>query len=47
MSIIDFEASETTIINTADSQAYFFDASLVAENKVPTNIPNVIKTKWL
>lgn len=46
ISIIDFEESETTIINTDESHAYFFVASLVAENSVPTNIPNAKKTKW-
>ncbi len=47
MSMIDLDASEITITNTAESQACFLVESLVAEYKVPTNIPNAEKTMWL
>lgn len=38
---------EITMVNTANSQEYFLVANFVAENKVPTIIPNIEKTKWL
>lgn len=45
VSINAFEASEQTNTNTADSQAYFFVAKLVAEKRVPTKTPNIAKTE--